>query len=326
MASGRAADGPPLCVRRRVSIHCADASRDAPSMQPGRCVARLPAGAAPSLCSAHAAHADDLQVHRRRTARTHYTERSAPRRAGASSYLRVADAAPRRRLGADAARPPRRPAFPRVEPRDAEERATTMRRKVLERRARQRGEAARARRATRYADGAPHAACADEQSDAENIPRSGSRTAAGVQCTSATSRRCARKSPPSRADIERARRKRWRPGRFDCRLRYAAAAASSCAPARLETACVRRAAVRTRARAARDRRADARRRRRVATPIRPRRTCSSWRETKFARHSLNEVFGDAPRSQAAIERAIATGASYTEQELELGVAAKPSCT
>ena len=44
---------------------------------------------------------------------------------------------------------------------------------------------------------------------------------------------------------------------------------------------------------------------------------------KFARHSLKEVFGDCAALRAAIDRAIETGASYTEQELELGVAAKP---
>jgi two-component system nitrogen regulation sensor histidine kinase GlnL len=44
---------------------------------------------------------------------------------------------------------------------------------------------------------------------------------------------------------------------------------------------------------------------------------------KFTRHTLGEVFGGSVALTAAIERASATGASYTEQELELGVLGKP---
>src|SRR5213593_669583 len=38
---------------------------------------------------------------------------------------------------------------------------------------------------------------------------------------------------------------------------------------------------------------------------------------KFAGHALNELFGECSTLQAAIDKAIASGASYTEQELEL---------
>ena len=43
---------------------------------------------------------------------------------------------------------------------------------------------------------------------------------------------------------------------------------------------------------------------------------------KFAQHSLQELFGDCAPLCAAIDKAIGTGASYTEQELELGLAGK----
>jgi two-component system nitrogen regulation sensor histidine kinase GlnL len=47
-------------------------------------------------------------------------------------------------------------------------------------------------------------------------------------------------------------------------------------------------------------------------------------------NSAREIFGDAPALFLAIDKALATGASYTEQELELGVNGKPrlhlSCT
>jgi two-component system nitrogen regulation sensor histidine kinase GlnL len=47
-------------------------------------------------------------------------------------------------------------------------------------------------------------------------------------------------------------------------------------------------------------------------------------------HSARSTFGDAPALFNAIDRALATGASYTEQELELGINGKPrlhlSCT
>ena len=47
-------------------------------------------------------------------------------------------------------------------------------------------------------------------------------------------------------------------------------------------------------------------------------------------HHLGNVFDDAPALQEAIEKALVNGASYTEQELELGVPGKPrlhlSCT
>jgi two-component system nitrogen regulation sensor histidine kinase GlnL len=44
---------------------------------------------------------------------------------------------------------------------------------------------------------------------------------------------------------------------------------------------------------------------------------------KFLRNTLPEVFGKCAVLAGAIERAIDTGASYTEQELELGVVGKP---
>src|SRR5256714_424234 len=47
-------------------------------------------------------------------------------------------------------------------------------------------------------------------------------------------------------------------------------------------------------------------------------------------HSAASVFGDTPALFQAIDKAVANGASYTEQELELGILAKPrlhlSCT
>ena len=36
---------------------------------------------------------------------------------------------------------------------------------------------------------------------------------------------------------------------------------------------------------------------------------------KFAGHTLDELFGRSPSLDAAIDKAIATGASYTEQDL-----------
>ncbi|HEV2608147.1 MAG TPA: PAS domain-containing protein, partial [Xanthomonadaceae bacterium] len=39
-------------------------------------------------------------------------------------------------------------------------------------------------------------------------------------------------------------------------------------------------------------------------------------------HSAGSVFGEAPALFQAIDKALASGASYTEQELELGVAGK----
>jgi two-component system nitrogen regulation sensor histidine kinase GlnL len=44
---------------------------------------------------------------------------------------------------------------------------------------------------------------------------------------------------------------------------------------------------------------------------------------KLMHQALPDVFGKSPTLLTAIERATATGASYTEQELELGVTAKP---
>ena len=44
---------------------------------------------------------------------------------------------------------------------------------------------------------------------------------------------------------------------------------------------------------------------------------------KFLRSTLPDVFGNCAGLASAIDRATATGASYTEQELELGVWAKP---
>ena len=44
---------------------------------------------------------------------------------------------------------------------------------------------------------------------------------------------------------------------------------------------------------------------------------------KFLRHTLAELFGTNAALTQAIERANASGASYTEQELELGIAGKP---
>ena len=44
---------------------------------------------------------------------------------------------------------------------------------------------------------------------------------------------------------------------------------------------------------------------------------------KFAAHTLHDVFGDSVALASAIGRASDSGASYTEQELELGVIGKP---
>ncbi|MDE2004506.1 MAG: PAS domain-containing protein [Betaproteobacteria bacterium] len=44
---------------------------------------------------------------------------------------------------------------------------------------------------------------------------------------------------------------------------------------------------------------------------------------KFKGHAIDELFGGAPALRAAIDRAVRTGASYTEQELELGLPGKP---
>ena len=44
---------------------------------------------------------------------------------------------------------------------------------------------------------------------------------------------------------------------------------------------------------------------------------------KLMGQRVNEIFGDAPALCAAINKAVTSGASYTEQELELGVANKP---
>ncbi|HEV2220856.1 MAG TPA: nitrogen regulation protein NR(II) [Casimicrobiaceae bacterium] len=44
---------------------------------------------------------------------------------------------------------------------------------------------------------------------------------------------------------------------------------------------------------------------------------------KFKGHAIDELFGGAPALCAAIDRAVRTGASYTEQELELGLPGKP---
>ncbi|CAG0955473.1 partial two-component system, NtrC family, nitrogen regulation sensor histidine kinase GlnL, partial [Gammaproteobacteria bacterium] len=51
---------------------------------------------------------------------------------------------------------------------------------------------------------------------------------------------------------------------------------------------------------------------------------------KFVRHRPAQLFGACPALEAAVAKAVATGASYTEQEIELGAGAKPrlhlSCT
>jgi two-component system nitrogen regulation sensor histidine kinase GlnL len=44
---------------------------------------------------------------------------------------------------------------------------------------------------------------------------------------------------------------------------------------------------------------------------------------KLVGQRINEIFGDAPALCGAINKAVTSGASYTEQELELGVAGKP---
>jgi two-component system, NtrC family, nitrogen regulation sensor histidine kinase GlnL len=44
---------------------------------------------------------------------------------------------------------------------------------------------------------------------------------------------------------------------------------------------------------------------------------------KFLHHALNEVFGACTALADAVQRARSSGASYTEQELELGVSGKP---
>jgi len=46
-------------------------------------------------------------------------------------------------------------------------------------------------------------------------------------------------------------------------------------------------------------------------------------EAKLAGHPLTAIFGDCAALCAAIDKALAAGASYTEQELELGASAKP---
>jgi two-component system nitrogen regulation sensor histidine kinase GlnL len=51
---------------------------------------------------------------------------------------------------------------------------------------------------------------------------------------------------------------------------------------------------------------------------------------KLVRHRPAELFGACPALEAAVAKAVATGASYTEQEIELGAGGKPrlhlSCT
>ena len=44
---------------------------------------------------------------------------------------------------------------------------------------------------------------------------------------------------------------------------------------------------------------------------------------KLVGNTTQELFGDAPALSAAIDKAVMSGASYTEQELELGVSGKP---
>jgi two-component system nitrogen regulation sensor histidine kinase GlnL len=44
---------------------------------------------------------------------------------------------------------------------------------------------------------------------------------------------------------------------------------------------------------------------------------------KLAGQSLDDLFGDARALNAALEKALVSGAAYTEQEIELGVGAKP---
>ena len=44
---------------------------------------------------------------------------------------------------------------------------------------------------------------------------------------------------------------------------------------------------------------------------------------KFKGHSVDDLFGGAAALRAAIDKAVRTGASYTEQELELGLPGKP---
>lgn len=44
---------------------------------------------------------------------------------------------------------------------------------------------------------------------------------------------------------------------------------------------------------------------------------------KFKGHSVEDLFGGAAALRAAIDKAVRTGASYTEQELELGLPGKP---
>jgi two-component system, NtrC family, nitrogen regulation sensor histidine kinase GlnL len=46
-------------------------------------------------------------------------------------------------------------------------------------------------------------------------------------------------------------------------------------------------------------------------------------QAKLAGHPLNTIFGECGALCAAIDKALAAGASYTEQELELGAPAKP---
>ena len=63
---------------------------------------------------------------------------------------------------------------------------------------------------------------------------------------------------------------------------------------------------------------------RSSTRIRPPRTCSSCRGRSSSASALTRVFGECPALVRAIgKRDAIRGASYTEQELELGVVGKP---
>ena len=128
----------------------------------------------------------------RRTTRTCRPTRAGARSRATSPTTRRARAAPQRRAVAQG--PPTPTGFPRVDP-DTQKGRDDLRRKVLsDELASEEQLLGEARVA--YGNGAPQP-LADEQTDAEKY-RSGSRSCARpCNCTSATSRRCARKSPRS---------------------------------------------------------------------------------------------------------------------------------
>ncbi len=213
--------------------------------------------------------------------------------------------------------------FPRVEP-ETQKSRDEIRRKVLsDELASEEKLLGEARVA--YGNGAPQP-LPDEQNDAENATGSGSRSCGRrCSCTSATSRRCGRKSPPS---ADRARRStqaggdrrastagiRSRGGRAASTVRRSVNLRRSTEPAACERGLDLLATAVLMLDA--DGRID------YANPAAENLFELSRPEVRRAIR-WTRCSATAPRCAAAIERAIATGASYTEQELELGVAGKP---